>query len=229
MTHLEVEEIASLAEGNVAAPEHEQFIKHIAQCEDCRKIYSTTLKFVERERAKKKVLRLPGLPKIEIPKFLQSFGTLFQTKLLRPLPALALLILIIILAALHFLSSSDNNYRWWIKKYGNYAMTRGKHDIRVQQAQVVFGRVKNAADKTDDRSPRLFIIDCDGGSNPPAMALPDNSIIINTETLDICYDGVDQQGGDNCMAFTLGHELAHLAEKDFKHRKSIPIHGKIWR
>ncbi|MGD2086900.1 MAG: tetratricopeptide repeat protein [Candidatus Aminicenantes bacterium] len=221
MTHLEVEEIASLAEGNVAAPEHEQFLKHIAQCEDCRKLYSTTLKFVERERTKKKAFRLPGFPKIEISQFLQSFATLFKNKILRPLPALALLILIMILAALHFLPSSNNNYRWWINKYGNYAETSGKDDPRVPQVQVVFERVKNAADKTNDRPPRLIIIDCDAGSKPFAMALPDNSIIINTETLDICCDGIGQQDGDSRLAFILGHELAHLAEKDFKHQKAF--------
>jgi tetratricopeptide (TPR) repeat protein len=221
MTHLEIKEIARFAEGNVAESEHEQFIKHIAQCERCRKAYSATLKFVERERTKKKALRLPGLPKIEIPGFLRSLGPIFKNKILRPLPALTFLMLIMILAALHFLSGSDNNYRWWINKYGNYAKTRGKHDPRVQQAQVVFGRVKNAADKTDDRSPRLFVIDCDAGSKPFAMALPDNSVVINTDTLDICYGGVDQQEGDPRLAFILGHELAHLAEKDFKHRKAF--------
>ena len=83
MTHLEVEDISRLAEGNVEKSEHEKFIKHIAQCEKCRKVYSTTLKFVEKERAKKKVLRLPGF-QAALSRILNDISNFFANKRLKP-------------------------------------------------------------------------------------------------------------------------------------------------
>ncbi|MGD2086896.1 MAG: tetratricopeptide repeat protein [Candidatus Aminicenantes bacterium] len=387
MTHPDVEEIARFAEGNVDKSEYEKFIKHIAQCEKCRKVYSTTLKFVERERAKKKVLRLPSFPKIEIPRTLQSFGNLLAKKKLAtaivsvvvigimvsflfnlfsnrtihgkllvyikknnkeieyieskgfdaiyPLKISAARagffvedILIIIegsdkgelVNTLHLLNCELKNifkekndqfsldtedigkedlekvvkaiarlenkslleifqfgrfvektifnsfkkeranqqevekyleiaernslhqdiikklkkissikdlnvYREaWIAirnafKYIDYMKTKSDDHPLAERARAVFERVKNAADKKEARQAQLFVINA--WLKLYAIALRDGRIAINPETLSICYSSVDTDKGDCRLAFILGHELAHLANKDFLHREAF--------
>jgi tetratricopeptide (TPR) repeat protein len=131
----------------------------------------------------------------------------------------ALIVLLTLSAFFSLSSSSKDSSPWWIYNYGDYANTEGKNDPRVQQAFAVFERLKNAADKSEDRPPRLFIINTQG--EPYAQALPDGGIIINTKTLDICYTGVDKEKGNQRTAFILGHELAHLAHKDFLHMEAF--------
>lgn len=131
----------------------------------------------------------------------------------------ALIFLFTVSALFNLYSSSKDNAPWWIYNYGDYVKTGGKKDPRVQQAFAVFERLKNAADKSEDRPPRLFIINTWG--EPYALALPDGGIIINTKTLDICYAGVDKEKGNQRAAFILGHELAHLAHKDFLHMEAF--------
>jgi tetratricopeptide (TPR) repeat protein len=406
MAHLEIEEIARFAEGNVNESEHERFLKHIAQCEKCRKAYSATLKFVEKERAKKKALKLPGFPKIEIPRFLESFGTLLTKN--RLAAAIAAVVVIVIMVSfifnmfpnrtiykkqmvfipknnrgigykgfdaiypltvsaaragffvedlfkilegpdrgelentLHllkreltnifkekddrfsldpqeigkedletvvqaitelnnipvsevfqfgrfvertifnsfkkeradqeevdkYLRSAEKNslhrdvikilkevnsitdlyeYREaWISvrnafKTGDYRKTKGEYHPMAERAIIVFERVKNAADKAGARQARLLVINA--RIKLYAIALPDGRIIINPETLHICYSGVDTGKGDCRLAFIMGHELAHLANNDFSHREafltwdqygSIPSHfienfGERWK
>jgi hypothetical protein len=118
------------------------------------------------------------------------------------------------------LHGSNRNYTpWWIENYGDYAKTHGQNDPKVEWASAVFVRVKNASDKVEARVPRLFIINTQG--KPYALAIPDGGIIINPTTLDICYTGVDRAEGDRRLAFILGHELAHLANKDFIHQEAF--------
>ncbi|NIM10422.1 MAG: hypothetical protein GTO45_00395 [Candidatus Aminicenantes bacterium] len=131
----------------------------------------------------------------------------------------ALIFLLTLLAISNLYSHNKDNAPWWIYNYGDYVKTEGKKDPRVKQVYAVFERVKNAADKAEGRLPRLFIINTRG--EPYARALPDGGIIINPKTLDICYAGVDYETGNQRMAFILGHELAHLTNKDFMHREAF--------
>ncbi|MCP5105956.1 MAG: M48 family metalloprotease [bacterium] len=108
---------------------------------------------------------------------------------------------------------------WWLGKYGDYVKTGGKNDPRVKRAFAVFERVKNAADKSEARVPRLFIVA--QKSKDPAMALPDGGIIIDRSVLDISYGSGERTEGDRRLAFILGHELAHLANDDFMHREAF--------
>jgi tetratricopeptide (TPR) repeat protein len=108
---------------------------------------------------------------------------------------------------------------WWIYNYGDYAQTVGKNDPRVKGAAAVFERLKDAADKAEARLPRLFVINHKKG--PYALAVPDGGIIINPQTLDICYNDATKAEGDSRLAFILGHELAHLANRDFIHREAF--------
>jgi tetratricopeptide (TPR) repeat protein len=140
-----------------------------------------------------------------------------------------ILVFLLILSVLYNLYGERDNKdytSWWMYNHGDYAKTTGKNDPRVIWALEVFEWVKNAADKVSDRTPRLFIIKTRFG--PFALSLPDGGIIINPKTLDICYDRVDRTQGDRCLAFILGHELAHMANRDFIHRQAfltIEEHG----
>lgn len=129
-------------------------------------------------------------------------------------------VLLFILAVVGNLYGQSRDYTsWWMEKFGDYAGTDGKADPRVQRASGVFHRLVNAADKSVTPRPRFFIIKSTNG--PYAQAIPDGGIIINPKTLDICYNGKNKIEGDRRMGFVIGHELAHLANKDFMHRKAF--------
>jgi tetratricopeptide (TPR) repeat protein len=107
----------------------------------------------------------------------------------------------------------------WLYDYGNYAKTAGKSDPRVKWAIDVFERVKVMADRAGGRFPRLLIID--SRSDIYARSVPDGGIIIDLSTLDICYREVSREEGSRRLAFILGHELAHLSNKDFIHHEAF--------
>ncbi len=130
-----------------------------------------------------------------------------------------LIFLLILWAANNLYSQSKDYTQWWIYNHGDYAKTQGKNDPRVKRAFEVFERVKNAADKAEGRLPRLFIISTKKG--PYAISLPDGGIIISPKTLDICYDSTGMEEGDRRLSFVLGHELAHLGNKDYIHREAF--------
>lgn len=128
------------------------------------------------------------------------------------------MILLIVLMFIGNLYSENKDYiQWWISNHGDYAKTAGENDPRVQRTFIVFNRVKTAADKLDARLPHLLIIPTRGKIY--ARALPDGGIIINPDTLDVCYNNVAPTTGDQRMAFILGHELAHLANNDYLHHE----------
>lgn len=101
MIHPDVEEIARFAEGNVDKSEHDKFIKHIARCDKCRKVYSTTLKFVEKEKTKKKVPGLPGF-QAALSSILHYVSNFFANKRLRPAFAAVILILLLLTVPFFF-------------------------------------------------------------------------------------------------------------------------------
>ncbi|HLP46159.1 MAG TPA: tetratricopeptide repeat protein [Candidatus Kapabacteria bacterium] len=117
------------------------------------------------------------------------------------------------------LYSQNSDYtQWWIYNHGDYANTEGKNDPRVKWAFEIFEQVKNVADKAEARLPRLFIIKTRGNL---AQELPDGGIIIDPGTLSLCYDDVGKEQGNSRLAFILGHELAHLANKDYLHSEAF--------
>lgn len=132
------------------------------------------------------------------------------------------ILLLISLALIYNLYGQNSDYtRWWIYNYGDYAKTEGKNDPRVKWGEKVFERLNNAADKAAGRIPRLHIINKKG--TPYALAVPDGGIIINPTAIYICYNGVDREEGDRRLSFIIGHELAHLANKDFMHREAFLV------
>jgi tetratricopeptide (TPR) repeat protein len=142
-----------------------------------------------------------------------------RNKLGRPFLRSAGILLLILTAVCGLYGQEKDHTQWWLYNYGDYAKTDGRNDIRVKHAYRVFERVKNAADKAEARMPRLFIINTT--REPYAVALPDGGIIIGVKTLDICYARTLLKEGDRRLAFILGHELAHLANKDFLHREAF--------
>lgn len=226
MTHLKEEDMARMISGNVGKKERRKFLEHLSRCEFCNQVFTETLRFFQEEERSEEVLKLPAYAAKEESRFRQVIDALFKRPIL--VPALAAVIIILLIVT--FLLTSSNSTRWWINEYGDYAKTAGKNDSRVKRAFAVFERVKNVADKVESRIPRLFIINTNGSGRPFALALPDGGIIINLETLDICYghkkpeQGEDEKKlkeGDPGLAFILGHEIAHLAQKDFTHQKAF--------
>jgi tetratricopeptide (TPR) repeat protein len=128
-------------------------------------------------------------------------------------------VLIALIITYYVFGDNRDKIKWWLYYYGDYSETVGKNDPRMQRVFTVFERVKEVADKVASQRPRLFIIKT--RSEPFAFALPDGSIVIHPKTLDICYTDVDKETGDQRAAFILGHELAHLSNKDFMHREAF--------
>jgi tetratricopeptide (TPR) repeat protein len=109
--------------------------------------------------------------------------------------------------------------QWWLFTYGDYANGEGRKDPRVKEVTGVFNRVVKVAEKVSIYEPRLHVINSEG--EPYALALPDGGIVISKKTLDICYKDVKPKEGNQRVAFILGHELAHLSNKDFMHREAF--------
>lgn len=137
-----------------------------------------------------------------------------------------LLLTLLIIGHLH--GQGKNCTQWWLYNYGEYGKTGNVSDPRIQWAFQVFQRLRAAADNTGARIPRLFIINPGGAGKPRAIAIPDGGVIIDSRALDLCYNHTRKEEGDCRLAFILGHELAHLANRDFLHREaflSLKSHG----
>jgi hypothetical protein len=67
MRHLEDEDIARMIEGKISKKERKNFLKHLSECDSCITVYTETFKFVEKERKRPTILKLPGIEKIKIP------------------------------------------------------------------------------------------------------------------------------------------------------------------
>lgn len=101
---------------------------------------------------------------------------------------------------------------WWIDAFGVLDPAQAP---LVARAHAVFDRVAAAADKSGSRYPRFVIVRDKPG--PFALALPDGTVILTQDGLDLCYRSVSESAGDSRLAFVVGHELSHLASDDFLH------------
>lgn len=112
--------------------------------------------------------------------------------------------------------SPDQYAGWWVQQFG---VVDPEAEPLAARAGRVFERVCAAADRKSNRLPRLVLIRGDG--DPYVVALPDGSIVLTRGGLRLCYRDVTPERGDACLAFLLGHELAHLAKDDFWHRSAF--------
>jgi hypothetical protein len=99
MKHFEPEELARFAEGKVKDSEQETFIRHLAECGECFKAYSDTLKFIEEEYKKRFTLKFPNLEKIKIAlhRFWQDMHTSVRNRRPVLVPVLAALIIVLLI------------------------------------------------------------------------------------------------------------------------------------
>jgi len=218
MKHLTDEDIARMIDGHIDKQEREDFLHHFSQCHECLALYTETLKFIGAEKQKPAPVKLPRFLSI-VPHIERAVDFLFPGK--RWVPALAglLIILSLLFLPLIFKKTTWDKSARWLTEYGDYAAGTGREDPRVKQAFTVFERLKNMADKTGDRWPRLIIIDT--GHKANALALPDNTAIITPGILDYCFKAPGLSAGDIALALILAHELAHLADTDFQNRETF--------
>ena len=218
MKHLTDEDIARMIDGKIDKQEREDFLHHFSQCHECLALYTETLKFIGAEKQKPAPVKLPRFLSI-VPHIERAVDFLFPGK--RWVPALAGLLIILALVTLPFIlkQPTKNKSAWWLAKHGDYTAGAGREDPRVKSALIVFERLKNMADKTGDRWPRLIIIDT--GHKANALALPDNTAIITPGILDYCFKAPGLSAGDIALALILAHELAHLADTDFQNRETF--------
>jgi hypothetical protein len=99
MKHFEPEELARFAEGKVKDSEQETFIRHLAECGECFKAYSDTLKFIEEEYKKRFTLKFPNLEKIKtaLHRFWQDMRTWVRNRKPVLVPVFAALIIVFLM------------------------------------------------------------------------------------------------------------------------------------
>jgi tetratricopeptide (TPR) repeat protein len=101
---------------------------------------------------------------------------------------------------------------WWVEHFG---VIEPHERPELQRAWSIFQRVLAAADKNGKRFPRLVVLRERRG--PFALALPDGTVLLTPDAVELCYKDVPRSVGEARLAFLLGHELAHLARDDFWH------------
>lgn len=105
-----------------------------------------------------------------------------------------------------------NNIGYYTAQFGQ---VNPQNDEQVANVFNIFKRVSAVADKSLKRLPKLVVIN--SKAEPWAIALPDGHIVLSKQAINICNTQIKQT--DACLAFILGHELAHLANDDFWHQE----------
>lgn len=111
---------------------------------------------------------------------------------------------------------------WYLDVFGSVDACKEDADDRVQnnhikecvlayKGRVIFNKVKRASTGVPVDTD-LFIV---GSDAEFAIALPDGNIVVSISAIKLAYQGVDEALGDARIAFILGHELAHQANRDF--------------
>jgi tetratricopeptide (TPR) repeat protein len=99
---------------------------------------------------------------------------------------------------------------FWKHLYGEVTAAG---DARVSRAQDIFQRLLDVTGGRNGVVPRLLVVK--SKREPYAISLPDGWIILSIGALDLC----DREPGraDVCLAFVLGHEIAHQLHDDYWH------------
>jgi tetratricopeptide (TPR) repeat protein len=101
--------------------------------------------------------------------------------------------------------------KWWQESYEPVPET----DPLVLRARKGFERMQ----ATTGQRAMLLILEIPGG--PSALALGDDTVVLNREGLSLCYRNVSPETGDALLAFVLGHELRHLSGGDLWHASTF--------
>ncbi len=102
---------------------------------------------------------------------------------------------------------------YFIEAYGR---VNAEDNETVAEAHSIFDTLAWIAQNQISNVPRLVVVD--SNDKPWAIALPDNSIILSIGAIRICQSLSVLVKTRACLAFVLGHELAHLSNRDFWHR-----------
>ena len=97
-----------------------------------------------------------------------------------------------------------------------YGLAQKQDSPHLKRTEEIFEHIKLISGRSA-RSAKLLIIRSSG--KPWAIALGDGNIVLSAGALDIIYSHKDVETGDAWMAFVLGHEIAHLANRDMWHHQ----------
>jgi len=130
---------------------------------------------------------------------------------------LVTILLLLCIATTSFASTNTASPRNLAAFYTEaYGRLTPEQDKQVARAHRVFNRVLAVADRSKKySSPVLLVVNSSG--DPWAIALPDGHVILSKRALEICHRFLSLT--ESCLAFVLGHELAHLAHDDFLHNE----------
>jgi len=110
------------------------------------------------------------------------------------------------------LTSGDRE--WWKNHYKDRIITSDKNQF-VKRANKLFYKMLATAGYPDNKSPELIVIKKQ--NKPWALALEDGAVVLSEYALNLCYNGKKKEAGDALLAFVLGHEIAHIKNKDLWH------------
>jgi len=110
------------------------------------------------------------------------------------------------------LTSGDRE--WWKNNYKKLIVTSDQNHY-VERANKIFDKILATAGYPDNKNPELIVIKRQ--NKPWAIALNDGAVILSEFALNLCYNEMNIESGDSRLAFVLGHEIAHIINKNFWH------------
>ncbi len=107
--------------------------------------------------------------------------------------------------------SPQASSKWW---QDNFDAVPESNPL-VLRARKSFERMEATA----GQRATLLILEVSGG--PSALALADDTVVLNQDGLSLCYRGVSPETGDALLSFVLAHELKHLSGGDLWHASTF--------
>ena len=103
-----------------------------------------------------------------------------------------------------------------------YGLVQPQDNNYLERTYGIFNKLKRISGRAS-RSAKLLVIN--SPDKPWAIALADGNVVLSAGSLNIVYGENDLETGDAWMAFVLGHELAHLANRDMWHHQMHLVHN----
>lgn len=125
---------------------------------------------------------------------------------------LAASLLFCLLAASAQASNPRNQVDFYIETYGKVA---SENNPLAARAHGIFDQLKRVTGGSNRSLFQLEVVN--SPTDPWAISLPDGHIVLSRGALELC--GTLKDVTDACIAFILGHELAHIANNDFWHQE----------
>ena len=97
-----------------------------------------------------------------------------------------------------------------------YGIVQPQDNNYLERTHGIFNKLKRISGRAS-QSAKLLVIN--SPDKPWAIALADGNVVLSAGSLNIVYGENDLETGDAWMAFVLGHELAHLANRDMWHHQ----------